>query len=186
MTRALRQIHTTCCILLAGTLTSCASAAARPVSQRAEVRQRVGATEISVTYGRPAARGRSLFGALVPWGVVWNPGADEASAIHFSRAVLLNGQRLDAGAYSIWAIPDSLRWTVILSRAANVYHEPYPEGRDALRTTVAVEQGPFVESLQFSFPVASADSATLALQWGTTLLRFPLRPARARASPGAA
>lgn len=87
MTRALRQIHTTCCILLAGTLTSCASAAARPVSQRAE-------------------------------------------------------------------------------------------GRDALRTTVAVEQGPFVESLQFSFPVASADSATLALQWGTTLLRFPLHPAQ--------
>lgn len=178
MPRTVRPIHTTCCLLLAGALTSCASASAPPVSQRAEVRQHVGATEVIVTYGRPSARGRSLFGALVPWGVVWNPGADDASAIRFSRAVRFNGQRLDAGAYSIWAIPDSVRWTVILSRAAKVYHEPYPEGRDALRTTVAVEQGPFVESLQFSFPVASADSATLALQWGTTLLRFPLRPAR--------
>lgn len=176
MTHHLKRLPVTWCVLLAGTLTSCASFTTPPVSQRAEVRQLVGTTEIRVTYSRPSARGRTLFGGIVPWGVIWNPGANDASAIRFSQAVLFDGHRLDAGAYSIWAIPDSVRWTLILSRAAKVYHEPYPQGRDALRTTVAVEQGPFVESLQFSFPAASADSATLALQWGTTVLRLAIRP----------
>lgn len=74
-------------------------------SQAGAVAQRVANTEITITYSRPVARGRELFGALVPYEQVWNPGADRATAISVSRDVEVNGQALEAGSYSIWAIP---------------------------------------------------------------------------------
>jgi hypothetical protein len=145
-------------------------------SQPAEVRQRMGATELAVVYNRPAARGRVLFGGIVPWDSVWDPGADEATRLEVSRDVRLNGQRLPAGAYSVWAIPRPGEWTLIFSRAAKVPHVPYPEGRDALRLRVRPETGPFMESLAYYFPAATADSARLQLHWGTTVVPVSIRP----------
>lgn len=143
------------------------------MSQPAEVRQRMGGTEIAVVYNRPSARGRDLFGALVPFDSVWNPGADEATRIEVSEAVLLEGERLPAGKYSLWVIPRPAEWTVIFSRAHDVYHVPYPEGQDALRLDVQPSDGPHMESLSFHFPVATVDSARLDLHWGRVVL--PLR-----------
>src|SRR5436190_21965783 len=101
-----------------------------PFSQRGSVTQMVAFTEISVTYGRPVARGRALFGALVPWDSVWHPGADSATRITFTRAVIVEGMPLPAGEYSLWLIPrESAPWTVIFSRAAHVFHKPYPGAR---------------------------------------------------------
>jgi hypothetical protein len=74
-------------------------------SQAAAVSQRVANTEITLTYSRPVARGRELFGSLVPFGQVWNPGADQATAISFTRDVHVNDQSMAAGKYSVWAIP---------------------------------------------------------------------------------
>lgn len=89
-------------------------------SQAAAVSQRVADTEITVTYSRPVARGRELFGALIAYGKVWNPGADQATAVRFSRDVELEGRTLAAGAYSVWVIPNAAAWTVIFNRAAEV------------------------------------------------------------------
>ncbi|MQA90178.1 MAG: DUF2911 domain-containing protein [Gemmatimonas sp.] len=55
------------------------------VSQPARVTQRMGSTEMTIVYNRPTARGRDLFGALVPWDSIWNPGADEATRIESMR-----------------------------------------------------------------------------------------------------
>lgn len=95
-------------------------------SQAAAVSQRVANTEITVTYSRPVARGRALFGSLMPFGQVWNPGADQATAISLTRDVRVNDQMLPAGRYSVWAVPGAEVWTMIFSRAADVYHTPYP------------------------------------------------------------
>jgi hypothetical protein len=145
-------------------------------SQPAVVRQRMGSTEISVVYNRPAARGRVLFGGIVPYGRVWCPGADEATRLELGRGVRIEGQPLAAGKYSVWAIPQPGEWTVIFSRAAKVYHVPYPEGRDALRIRVRTQSGPHMESLGFYFPVAAADSAVLVIHWGTTMVPMRIRP----------
>ena len=72
-----------------------------PFSQRGSVTQMVAFTNIAVTYGRPVARGRALFGALVPWDSVWQPGADSATRIVFSRDVAVEGKTLHAGEYSL-------------------------------------------------------------------------------------
>src|SRR5574341_95558 len=88
-----------------------------PFSQHGTVTQRVGYTNIAISYNRPVARGRTLFGGVVRWGRVWNPGADSATTIAFSRDVAVEGRALPAGRYSLWVIPDSSApWTVIFSR----------------------------------------------------------------------
>lgn len=140
-------------------------------SQAAGVSQRVANTEITVTYSRPVARGRELFGGIVPYGVVWNPGADQATAIAFSRDVRVNDQALPAGKYSVWVIPRVDRWTVILSRAADVYHTPYPgEAQDALRLDIPPQQGRQTEVLTFEFSRVEGKDAVLDLRWGTVVV----------------
>lgn len=153
-----------------------------PFSQRQSVTQNVAFTEISVAYGRPVARGRDLFGALVPWDKVWHPGADSATRIRFSRDILLEGKSLPGGEYSLWLIPrERAPWTLILSRAARVFHLPYPgEKLDALRIDVTPEQVSHMESFAIYFPMVLRDEAVMRLHWGTTAvpirIKAPFRP----------
>jgi hypothetical protein len=153
-----------------------------PFSQRGSVTQMVAFTKISVEYGRPVARGRALFGALVPWDSVWHPGADSATRITFTHDVLIEGKPLRAGEYSLWLIPhEHAPWTVIFSRAAHTFHRPYPGAKfDVLRVDVAPEQVSHMESFAIYFPSVLRDEATLRLHWGTTAvalrIKAPFRP----------
>jgi len=146
-----------------------------PLSQRGAVAQMVAGTRIEIRYSRPVARGRELFGKLVPWGKVWCPGADTATTIAFSKPVQVSGKPLPAGTYSVWAIPEPDVWTVIFSRAQPVFHIPYPEGQDALRIRVPARQGAPMETLAFYFPVVDGKDATLYLHWGTTIVPLEIR-----------
>lgn len=144
-------------------------------SQAGVVTQRIADTEITVTYSRPVARGRAIFGALVPYGEIWNPGADRATAIALTRDITVNGQRLAAGKYSVWATPGADRWTVILSRAADVYHTPYPgPAEDELRLDVRPEPAPHAEVLTFEFPMVEGKDAKLQLRWGTVAIALSI------------
>ena len=145
-------------------------------SQAAALSQRVANTEITLTYSRPVARGRELFGGIVPYDQVWNPGADQATAIAFTRDVQIDGQRLQAGKYSLWIIPRPERWTLIFSKAANVYHTPYPgEDQDQLRVDVRPEPGAHMETLVFYFPIVEGKDAVLRLQWGEVMVPLSIR-----------
>ena len=139
------------------------------------MRQRVATTWMEVRWWRPVARGRDLFGALVPWGRIWTPGADTATQFSVNAAIQVEGQPLPQGSYSIWMIPDSAGpWTVVFSKATPVFHLPYPgEDRDQLRVRVTPRQGPHMESLLFYFPDVDGRDATLVMQWGT--IGVPLR-----------
>lgn len=154
-----------------------------PFSQRGTVTQRVAFTEISVDSNRPVARGRTIFGGLLPWDRIWHPGADSATRISFSRDVVLEGHPVAAGRYSLWTIPrENGRWTIILSRAADVFHTPYPgEADDALRFEVQTERGAHMETLAFYFPVVDRDRAVLRLHWAETMVPLEIR---APAGPG--
>jgi hypothetical protein len=148
-----------------------------PFSQRGSVTQMVAYTNISVVYGRPVARGRALFGALVPWDSVWHPGADSATRIAFSRDVLIEGKPLRAGEYTLWLIPRATGpWTVIFSRAAHVFHKPYPGARfDVLRVDVTPEQLSQMESFAIYFPMVLRDEAVMRLHWGTTAVPIHIK-----------
>jgi hypothetical protein len=145
-------------------------------SQAAAVSQRIATTEITVTYSRPVARGRELFGKLVPFGQVWNPGADQATAIAVNGDVHVNDQLLSRGKYSLWAIPRPTAWTVIFNKAADVYHTPYPgEAQDILRLEVQPERGPHMEALTFYFPTVEGKDAVLRLHWGEVMVPLSIR-----------
>ena len=173
---------------IAATLVLVCSAACHaqgyPFSQRGRVDQTVAFTDISVVYGRPVARGRVLFGdsALVKWDVIWHPGADSATRVTFSHDVKLEGRDVKAGEYTIWLIPRAnAPWTFILSRAAHVFHIPYPgESSDALRVEVVPERGSHMETLAIYFPVVQRDEAVMRIHWGETMvpvrIKAPYRP----------
>jgi len=131
--------------------------------------------QIRVRYIRPVARGRALFGSLVRFGNVWTPSADSAMLISFTRDVEIEGKPLAAGSYSVWAIPDSTRWTLIFNKMPRVFHlRSYSETEDALRVIAKVDSLSYVETLTASFPLVDARRAVFQLQWGTTAVSLKL------------
>jgi hypothetical protein len=149
------------------------SAQAPKPSQHGTVSQRIASTTITLSYNRPVARGRELFGHLVPYGRVWCPCADDATTIETSTDVTIEGETLPAGTYSVWTEPQPDQWTVIFNRNARAWHTRYPAGQDALRVRVAPRTASHMETLAFYFPVVDGRKAELVLHWGTTVV--PLR-----------
>jgi hypothetical protein len=139
-------------------------------SQHGSVSQRIADTTITLEYNRPVARGRELFGTLVPYGKTWCPCADDATTIELTTAVKIDGQELAAGKYSVWTVPNADKWTVIFNRKAATWHTRYPEGQDALRLEVVTRTGPHMETLAFYFPEVEGKKAGLVLHWGTTVV----------------
>jgi hypothetical protein len=140
------------------------------LSQHGAVSQTINDTVITIAYNRPVARGRKLFGTLVPWGKIWCPGADEATSITLTTDITVNGKSLVAGSYTIWAEPNPDQWTIIFSNAYPAFHVPYPAGRDALRVTAKPRAGEHRETLSLYFPVVDGKRAELALHWGTVVV----------------
>jgi len=139
-------------------------------SQHGSVSQRINETTITVVYNRPVARGRELFGRLVPYGRIWCPCADDATTIEVSTNVKIDGQDLPAGKYSVWTEPQADRWTVIFNKNHAVWHTRYPEGQDALRLQVTPRTGSHMETLAFYFPVVDGRKGELVLHWGTVVV----------------
>jgi hypothetical protein len=164
-----------------GLLALCASGASAQVilpSQAGGVMQWVGASKIDITYHRPVARGRELFGKLVPFDKVWSPSADSAAVFTISKPITVNGAALPAGAYTIWAIPGQAEWTLIFSTIHPVHHMFYPEGKDALRVKSVPRSGDFLETLGIYFPMVDADSAEMVIHWGRTVVPVKIRSVR--------
>ena len=159
-------------VLLAGLSTAWAQRTPQQprLSQHGSVSQQIAGTKVTVEYNRPVARGRELFGALVPWSRIWCPGADDCTAITVTTDVKVNGQALAAGSYTIWAEPQPDKWTVIFSKGYPAFHTRYPAGRDALRVTTTPRKGDYMETLAFYFPVADGKHAELVLHWGAVVV----------------
>jgi len=162
--------------------TEVARAQGYPSSQRGSVTQSVAYTDIAIVYGRPVARERPLFVALVPWDAVWHLGADSATRVRLSRDIVVEGKALRAGEYSLWLIPrERAPWTLIFSSAAHTFHRPYPGERfEVLRIDLTPEQVSPVESLTIDFPRVIRDEADLRIHWGTTAvtahIKAPYQP----------
>src|SRR3954463_8123274 len=136
------------------------------VSQAAAVKQRVGLTDIKVTYHRPLVNGRKIWGGLVPLGEVWRAGANENSVVDFSDAVTVEGQPLPKGTYGLHMIPTADTWTVIFSKMSTAWGSyTYDQKEDALRVTVKPRATEMEEALEYEFEDLKADSATMTLKW---------------------
>jgi hypothetical protein len=176
MMRMMKSARWAFAVLLPVAVTLAAAAAQRPdssrvrPSQRGSVSQHIADTTITLDYSRPVARGRELFGRLVPWGRIWCPGADDATTIQISSAIKIEGKDVPAGKYSLWTEPNPERWTVIVNRESSAWHTRYPEGQDQLRVEVKPRSGSHMETLAFYFPVVDGKKAELVLHWGTVIV----------------
>ena len=141
-------------------------------SQHGTVSQNVAATTITVDYNRPVARGRALFGSLVPYDRIWCPGADDCTTLTVSADVKIEGKDLPAGTYTVWAKPGAEKWTIILNKAHPVFHTQHARvaDQDFLTLEIAPRAGSHMETLAFYFPVVNGKHAELALHWGTVVV----------------
>lgn len=136
------------------------------VSPNASVSQTIGVTDVTVTYGRPSARDRTIFGDLVPYNRVWRTGANEATTITFSTDVTVEGQSLEAGTYALFTIPGREWWTVIFNDVEEQWGAyAYDEAQDVLRVQVRPEESPHQEMMSFHFDDVTDTSGDLVLEW---------------------
>lgn len=145
------------------------------LSPVAEIKQRAGYTHISISYGRPAARGRKIMGGLVNYGTIWRTGAGPATRIIFDTPVNINGTTLPAGAYAWVTIPGEKKWTILLNTdTAKSYGQPdeYDVKTEATRFDVTPEKTQrFYESLTIETDIVNND-AVLYLLWENTQIHF--------------
>jgi hypothetical protein len=166
-------------------------------SQKASVTQTVGVTDITITYSRPGVKGRKVWGEapagapateatlddararakdapLVPYGHVWRAGANEATQFSVTDDVLVNGQPLKAGTYSLHMIPGKDEWTIIFNSVADQWGSfSYDAKKDALRVkakpqTVADNQ----ENLAYTFDPVTDNAAQVNLRWEHLVVPF--------------
>ena len=160
-------------------------------SQKASVMQRVGVTDITITYSRPGVKGRKIWGdplpgqkaegeatldnqnerpkeaVIVPYGHVWRAGANEATMFVVTDDVLINGQKLAAGSYSLHTVPTKDEWQIIFNGTANQWGSfNYDPKKDTLRIKIKPEWvNENQEWLSYSFDPVTDNSAQVNLRW---------------------
>ncbi|TRX32228.1 DUF2911 domain-containing protein [Flavobacterium sp. ZT3R18] len=137
-------------------------------SPKSTVFQTVGLTDVEIVYCRPAARGRAVFGNLVPFGKVWRTGANENTTISFSEDVTIDGKIVPKGKYAVYTIPKIESWEVIFYSTTNNWGTPetWNEANVVLRTTVKEEAlTKPVESFTISISNLDANFAYLDMAW---------------------
>lgn len=133
----------------------------------------VDGVSVTLEYGRPNVKGRTIWGGLVPYGKVWRTGADEATTITFSQDVMVEGQKLAAGTYGLFTIPGEKEWTVIFNQVADQWGAfGYDSGKDALRVTVEPRAHEMVESMDFVI-----EDGEVVLRWEKLAVPVSVRAA---------
>lgn len=142
-------------------------------SQAAQVKQRLGVTDVTITYHRPLVSGRKIWGGLVPSGQVWRAGANENTTIEFSTPVAIEGKELAAGKYGLHMIPTPDQWTIIFSKMAVAWGSyTYDEKEDALRVTVKPHETEMEEALEYEFEDLKPDSVAATMKWEKVAVPF--------------
>jgi len=169
-------------------------------SQKASVMQTIGVTDVTITYYRPAIKGRTIFGEappsmearakgdatldnqnerkpgepIVPYNHVWRAGANDATVFQVTDDVLINGQPLKAGTYSLETIPGKDEWTIIFNNDSGQWGAfTYDSKKDALRVTAKPKPVPeSQELLAYNFDPVTANTATVNLRWEKVSVPF--------------
>lgn len=169
-------------------------------SQKASVMQTIGVTDVTITYSRPGVKGRTIWGEapasmatrakgeatlddqnarikgepIVPWGHVWRAGANEATQFVVTDDVMVNGQKLPAGSYSLHTIPNKDEWTIVFNGTANQWGSfNYDPAKDTLRVKAKPQWvNDNQEWLQYSIPTVTPNSATVLIRWEKAAVSF--------------
>ncbi|MEO8436152.1 MAG: DUF2911 domain-containing protein [Pyrinomonadaceae bacterium] len=169
-------------------------------SQKASVMQTIGVTDVTITYSRPGVKGRTIWGEpwgdkakeeatldnqnerpkgapIVPWGHVWRAGANEATQFVITDDVLINGQKLPAGSYSLHTIPTKDEWTLVFNGEANQWGSfNYDAKKDTLRVKAKPQWvSENQEWLTYSFDPITDNSSQVNIRWEKVRVPFTVQ-----------
>ena len=136
---------------------------------------RVDGASLSITYGRPSMRGRTIFGSLVPYGRVWCPGADQCTTLSTDRDLQFAGLRLRAGDYSLWMEPTEGVWSLIFNSDATAFHTRYDPRLDVGKVALQKQVLPSaIERLTFTIEPNHPDpGGAIVMAWEMTRVSAP-------------
>ncbi|GAB3200317.1 hypothetical protein ABID22_003554 [Pontibacter aydingkolensis] len=169
-------------VLSAALLFSAGAAQAQGIKMPApspaqKVEQVVGLDTISINYSRPAVKGRQVFGDLEPYGQVWRTGANASTKIKFSGDVTIAGNKIPAGEYALYTIPNKEEWTVILNKNTKLWgSDGYKQEEDQARFKVKAQKNPRkVESFTINFANLKNDAADIEILWDDVIVPFTVK-----------
>jgi hypothetical protein len=146
-------------------------------SPEASIKQAVGLSDVEIVYSRPGAKGRTVFGDLVPFGEVWRTGANSSTKITLSDKVMLGGKEVPAGTYALYTLPGQDEWTVIVHKyLENWGAGGYDQTQDLTRFTVKpIKTGDTYETFTIDFSNFTTSTAMLNMMWENTKISFEIK-----------
>lgn len=162
-------------VLLGGSFGSSAQSLTIPApSPTVKLSQKFGTSSIDLIYSRPAVKGRTIFGDLVPYGEVWRTGANSSTKLTFGADVKVQGNHVPAGKYALYTIPGKDEWVVIISKDTTLWGASgYKSENELVRFKVApAKVSHQVESFTIDINNIKPTSCDITLYWDKTAVTF--------------
>ncbi|WP_273567648.1 DUF2911 domain-containing protein [Maribacter halichondriae] len=148
-------------------------------SSFAKVEQEVGLSRIMIEYSRPATRGRTVFGELVPYGRIWRVGANESTKFSCTDELKILGNVLPKGTYALYAFPEEEEWEIVFHKNTSHWGDgraAYNPEEDAFRIKVKPETSEdFQENFLIFFNSITHNSINMVWQWVNTKISIPIQ-----------
>lgn len=140
------------------------------VSPHETTKGTVGGAAVTIEYGRPSMKGRSIMGGLVPYGKVWRTGADEATTLTTDKPITIGDLAVPAGKYTLYTVPGEQEWTLVVNKQTGQWGTQYDEKQDLGRTKMKVTALPAPVE-QFTIAI---DGGMLKMSWERTQASVPI------------
>lgn len=143
-------------------------------SPKASVSHTIGFSQVSISYGSPAVKGRKIWGDLIPYGKVWRTGANEATIIEFTEKLKVEGKDVEPGKYGLFTIPGEQEWTIVLNKVHQQWGSyQYDEKQDVVRAKVkASKSSEFNERLLFTIVPLDDNEGLINILWENVKVTF--------------
>ena len=158
------------------TLSSVAQVKMPQPSTTQTIKQEFGMGAIELTYSRPVAKGRKIYGDLVPYNKLWRTGANAATRITFTDPVEMGGKKVDTGTYVLYSIPGLDSWEIILNKGLNNWGtDGYKESEDVIHFRVEpIKAKANIETFTMQFTNVKPESCELHIMWAKTTVSIPI------------
>jgi hypothetical protein len=144
-----------------------------PGSPRVAAMANIGSAHVHIDYSTPAARGRIIWGGLVPFNEIWVTGAHDATSINFPVDVTINGNTVPAGKYAFFTIPGETEWILILNKNWEQHlTRNYSEADDVLRWTVTPTIVEHTERLRYDVISTGENTGRITMTWDRVQIGF--------------
>ena len=148
------------------------------LSPISKISQEIGLTQIELSYSRPSAKGRTVFGELVPYGQTWRTGANASTKLTFTEDVIVAGNLLPAGTYALYTIPKRDIWTMIIHKKTDlrsIAGDRVKPENDAFRFDVKPSFHPtYMETFTIQFGHLTTNSCDIQILWENTMVSFSI------------